>query len=267
MKNNCKVKIHKWLAMIALLLVGSMSATSFTSEITYYCGAGECQDVWSSAPTVPDDTCRMWLWCNASWPSVYCYPEQYHIWIYTETSEEGDPYDGTLKAWDDVRCDVYEGEDPYTATYATVSSSGTVKSVSHTWSAGLKWAVVKDVLELSAACSGTNSSSWHCDEGCSWSQPVTGTFHDGEYTKMYPEWIDTTITKSGPLWQKHYSGPPWELCCTEPLGAKTATKVERAVAATFKEVIESAKCLSCDEEDMWCNGSNCLTDCCDHAPE
>ena len=95
---------------------------------------------------------------------------------------------------------------------------------------------------------------------------MTGTFQDGEYTKMYPEWINTTITESGPLTKYCYqgSGEEWSILHTQDLDNKTATRVEKAVAATFKEVKVSAKCLICDTEDMWCDGTSCTTFCCPH---
>lgn len=254
MRNKgCKMKT-KSLAVMALLLIGSMPIASYG---IYYCGA--CSDVWSSAPTVPDDTCREWHGIH--------YVEHYYRWFTTTTTVEGAPYDGTLKAWDDFRCEpVPDGVNPYKVTYATVSQSGTTKSVSHTWSGSIKFSPVKDVLEIGAGCSTSNSTSFHCDEGCSWTQQVTGNFNDGEETKFYPRWIDTTITVTGPAYKFCFEGPigGWNIICTTPLGTKTATKVEKAIAATFKHVKVDASCTECDEPDEWCDGTDCSTECCDH---
>jgi len=194
----------------------------------------------------------------------------YYQWETTTSRVEGDPYDGTLKTFDDFRCKkVTAGVNPYTATYATESRQGAEKSVKHSWSSDIKFPVVKKLLDLSVSCATENSMTWHCDEGNSWSQPVVGEFKDGEYSKMYPRYIDTTITTTGPLHQVHFNLAGGQICASLAQGARTATKIEKAVAATFRVAKESAKCNECGVEDMWCNGTNCTTavPCCKHYPK
>jgi hypothetical protein len=174
-----------------------------------------------------------------------------HHFSYTTVPSNSE--EAILETDDDRRCNSGNSG----STQFTISYSYTESYLSaHTWSGDATFTIVKDVLQLKAGYSHTNSSGWACSQGASVRVPIAFTSASGCLNHHKYHYNVTTYTSSGTTYDECVNGNTGHIVIHDS-GSATMMKKMGYVDQTASTTVLDRTCTACGTANMTCNGHSC----------